>query len=771
MARFHRRMRGAVEHATRESRAHSRSRVVLDRIASRGRSYRVLALLALGALLLVGGVAIAGPGGTIDSSSGNTHGIAKAGPVNPVDGFPDWYADTNSVELEGCIDARDPNCGAVPTPDPTTAPSFPGNYPDEFFYMLADANLVSSGGGKVLAEFGLEGAFANGKIVTGDQMVFSRIRYRISSGVQAGAQYTITHPYGVDVVTPVADSPALFVTQDVGAVVGAFNEVLNGRVGPFLTWDTYGLPVDQGGPPAGYIGDGATAHKVKGSTLGTNFVKIEGPGIGGTNNPNPCPGLAADTSPDCIYTDLFTVVGKKSTRAGVSVARATYSRSADSLTTQIDAFAESKAGQTIVLHAPNGEFPDTNMAIEGTRYWAHVDSSGKPLPATVQVINKTDVPATVKTVKVTDLVTAQVNLEPPVPPATTGTMHILASSSDLSSPPPSLTLPDFGDKVLAAAPAPATGVHDHMQFTAPPETLTVQSSAGGSVTVHVDIKQGMPMNPIPLKAIATVNPNPVDQGVTVTLDSSSSTGNITARTWSGTGPDGQPVDFGSSDPTATKVTYVPLLSGTYTFKVAVTGPAGSPPVTTTDTATVDLVVNEVSTPVARIAPMSATQPQNWPITLDGSGSTGSNYTWSYVGGLPAGAPLITFPNGTNGQTLSFTFPKTENKLTFALKVCNLQNTICSPASIDLAGAHVTLTARVRLKGGRWQIAGTDDSKVADLVTVRTADGNQPGTVVNTAVPDATGAWQIDMKGSTLTANTVNITSDRGGNLPGQAVAR
>jgi hypothetical protein len=61
---------------------------------------------------------------------------------------------------------------------------------------------------------------------------------------------------------------------------------------------------------------------------------IEGPGVGGAlgdANPNPCPtGAPVNYSGpvnDCIYTDLFAIMGKKSTKGGVDVARATYSRS------------------------------------------------------------------------------------------------------------------------------------------------------------------------------------------------------------------------------------------------------------------------------------------------------------------------------------------------------------------------------------------------------------------------------------------------------------
>ena len=75
-----------------------------------------------------------------------------------------------------------------------------------------------------------------------------------------------------------------------------FNRAAAGRIGPFLTWDTLGQPL--GGinppPPAGYIGDSATPHKVVGSPTNFNMVRIEGPGINKTATetharPSPAP--------------------------------------------------------------------------------------------------------------------------------------------------------------------------------------------------------------------------------------------------------------------------------------------------------------------------------------------------------------------------------------------------------------------------------------------------------------------------------------------------
>jgi hypothetical protein len=84
---------------------------------------------------------------------------------------------------------------------------------------------------------------------------------------------------------------------------------MTGRFGPFLTWDTFGQAPAAGGPPAGYVGDAATDHKITGSPLGTNVFRIEGDHVNPTPTVDKCPtvdGLFAD----CVETKLFTVEGK-----------------------------------------------------------------------------------------------------------------------------------------------------------------------------------------------------------------------------------------------------------------------------------------------------------------------------------------------------------------------------------------------------------------------------------------------------------------------------
>ena len=137
-------------------------------------------------------------------------------------------------------------------------------------------------------------------------------------------------------------------------------------------------------------------------------MRIEGAGIGGANNPNPCPttGTNAWTPPigataaDCIQTDLFTLVGKKSTKGGVNIARASYTADAAGATS-IDVFADSKAAQDIVVAADAGRSRLPGHAADrAERPLLRPRHHHGTLPATVDVVNRGDIPQTVKTVKV-----------------------------------------------------------------------------------------------------------------------------------------------------------------------------------------------------------------------------------------------------------------------------------------------------------------------------------------------------------------------------------
>src|SRR5262249_46554546 len=124
---------------------------------------------------------------------------------------------------------------------------------------------------------------------------------------------------------------AIFFTNDVGLTAGAFAEALHGQITAFLR------PADAPGgnalPPVAlpgghtFLADPAALVPITGSPFGTNFVRVDGPNLGG-------PGI------DTIKVDVFNVLGQIHPQPipnQVDVPRATYRRTASSA--QVDVFA------------------------------------------------------------------------------------------------------------------------------------------------------------------------------------------------------------------------------------------------------------------------------------------------------------------------------------------------------------------------------------------------------------------------------------------------
>jgi hypothetical protein len=261
---------------------------------------------------------VAGGTTTVPVTMTATGGVAAVSTeFLPIDGFPTWYRDENGVKLQQCIDPSDPYC--VVLPDATYIPgqplkflptdATPVNFPGEFFYTVADSDLLTTPGcngtaaGTSAYRSAIEGTFVNGEPVDTEQMVFGRERFFVTSGLCPGQTYTVTTPYGVK--TDVADAAGGLKrttnTTDIGCVpvapaTCAWDEALSSPVaGGFLRWDPAQVPA----APAGYIGDAATLHRVVGAPYldgGTpaNYFRIEGPGL----------------PPGGISTNQFTVMGK-----------------------------------------------------------------------------------------------------------------------------------------------------------------------------------------------------------------------------------------------------------------------------------------------------------------------------------------------------------------------------------------------------------------------------------------------------------------------------
>jgi hypothetical protein len=208
--------------------------------------------------------------------------LSKVGPIDPNTGFPFWYEDSKGVRLQTCLEPGGLCLSNLPDPNlpaKVAANEVDSNFPDEMFYWNADAEFTGTNGVTGRLVMAIEGAFTT-RVQLGDQITFSRIRIRISNLVQ-GASYRVIYPYGVNEFDNVSSGDrGINYTEDIG--IGNFpNGPLNGRIGPFLTWDTYGLPVAQGGPPEGFIGDPGVDHTVTGSPLldansqPQNYLRVE----------------------------------------------------------------------------------------------------------------------------------------------------------------------------------------------------------------------------------------------------------------------------------------------------------------------------------------------------------------------------------------------------------------------------------------------------------------------------------------------------------------
>ena len=169
----------------------------------------VATLLALIPLLSVG---------VLTAAPANAVAQVSAG-IDAANGFPSWYEDASGTRVVPCLDPADPNC-ILAGFTPNGPVSFPDNFPDEFFYTIADTDRIRTDGcrggikrGDIRARFALEGAFANTAPAVGDQIVFGRMRITVR-GMCPGV-YTVRHPYGEAGFT-VDDAGDARITTDIG---------------------------------------------------------------------------------------------------------------------------------------------------------------------------------------------------------------------------------------------------------------------------------------------------------------------------------------------------------------------------------------------------------------------------------------------------------------------------------------------------------------------------------------------------------------------------
>ncbi|SEM51963.1 hypothetical protein SAMN05192533_103223 [Mesobacillus persicus] len=673
----------------------------------------------------------------------------KVGPISALNGFPVWYKDENGLRLGLNVDPQDPFSGITPAdlPSPTLPVSFPNNFPSEAFYQLAEAEMTTGTGERARLVLALEAAFVSEEPVDGDQIVFGRVRIRVE-GLVPGAEYTVTHPYGVDTfIAQLDDEDDQFAeinfTEDIGGCNGGeFELALNSRVRPFLQWDPAVTPV----APEGYIGDPNVLHPVIGSVFidsggqPQNIFRIEGPGIGiGSPDRSTTPGFNPDNT---IETRVFSLLGTISTISGVEVPRVNYSQTANTGGV-IDVFAWSDGNLPQTIQVSGTGMNPTILQGTNGQYFARVAFTGETPPSSITVANLSDnSPHSIKEVVPVDFITALASYDTDAQTLTIET----ASSDEVSNP--QLTIVDFG---LGEIVVPPEGI---VTATSPfaPDQVTILSSAGGERTVPVTVT-GNPDAPISVTANAGADQR-VLIGAEVTLDGSNSTGPISSYSWTQTA--GTPVTLVGAD-TATPTFTAPDSVQTLSFTLTVEGEGGP----ATDSVNVE-VIDSAPVPIVD-AGTNQTVQQGSVVTLSGS-VTGdvTSVQWEQTSG-----PTVSLANADT-TTATFTFPFQTDPLTFRLTATGPAGSAFDDTVVSTVADTLTVTrAQFRTRDTEWRISGTSNVAGAGA-TITIYLGNTLGGTVLAEVPvDATGAWQYRVEPSDVepdATRAISIQSSSGGTL-------
>lgn len=479
----------------------------------------------------------------------NTGGLIAVGPTNAAYGFPSWYEDKNHTRLELCLEAQNPLCGFLPgdVPNETAEISFPDNFPDEAFYMLAGSELELPGGGRAVLVLGLEAAFAN-SVTDGDQVVFGRQRIVVKDG-PANQTLTFKHPYGTITIDTDGTGAGKLV-EDISPAIGNFGTALKSNIGPFLKWDT--------GAPAGYLGDPNQDHTVTGSPFGYNKFSVAG---GGLN----------------LETDQFSLMGKLATNSGVSADSAVINGD------MLDIFASSSNSAQLQVEGQDGKFKLTPMVTDPSsgRYYARIQFTGDA-PTSVKITNIADKPASSSTISVSK--PSGISITKAV---FDGSKLDIAATSSVGYPLEVVGLGPLAAPTAAGAPAEAS-----FAVKAPPASITVKHAAGNTASLAVTVAGGSATEPgldplvpaqdpgpvidtgsgggstgdpgtgntgtEPLTATVTASSTTAIRGASVQLDGRSSTGEVSYQWSHVSGPEVKLSSETAANPTVT----VPLWAST-----------------------------------------------------------------------------------------------------------------------------------------------------------------------------------------------------------------
>jgi len=439
------------------------------RMKNNNRPRALLCTLFLAATALIG---------TVQSVNAQV-GLSRVGPTDPVTGYPLWYEDSNGLKLGMCTDLN--SCFFAP-PDATQPPSYPTsptdtnfNWPDELFYWACESSFDGNNGASALLVMALEGAYGGGDVKVGDNIVFARMRIRLT-GLVPGAAYTVTHPYGTETLEMDAFGEVRM-TRDIGiGDPGVFTGALKGDIGPFLVATSF-----TGGAPGDFIASGGiTLQTVTGSPLGTNYFQVDGPGAAAA-----FPGNVVGASTTSVRNSEFAIMGQVASRFGVQADRVYYSKAYD-LTTSVNIWASSSEGQSLVASVDNGpRTPLTPSLIPGTYFLRAELGQLAARPLSLTLTNISDLGGTSLTVPITDLIQIQSATY-----TMGGNLVVAASSSDQTD---AQTLTVEADDTNATNLMTDEGLGKAAADVVlppssnPPASVLVESSAGGSTSRFVTV--------------------------------------------------------------------------------------------------------------------------------------------------------------------------------------------------------------------------------------------------------------------------------------------
>ncbi|MFM7067395.1 MAG: fibronectin type III domain-containing protein, partial [Gammaproteobacteria bacterium] len=422
-----------------------------------------------------------------NNTSANAATAVSSGPLNPVNGFPEYVTDSNGVSLQRCLDAGLCLFDPIVETDPFSLQIGSGG---EAFYWNATAQVVVPGGKRVLtlvmaAETAFLQSGPNGEPINGSQTAFLRLRFTMD--VPVAGTYTVRYPYGTEVFTVETARANRDITHTVDRGFSA-NSTVIGSVGPFLREIL---------PPDGYLGSAVEpGNEVTGSPCNRNFVEITG--VDEFGNPVDWGGgITAVTS------NLFTVMGKfhdGTVQTPLSPTRLTYSRAAQGAG-QIETFAASAPSATVTVK-DGPTIPAGSSRLPAPLTMDHLDTRDSLV---VPVADATALPPVISMTS-TDAGTDPSTLNLPLVDFVdialaeydqdTGVLTVSASSGDRLTP-PRLTLRDY------AAFAPGSALINIFTQT-PPAVVHVDSASGGSASAQVRVKNtnAPPTSPAALSLLA-----------------------------------------------------------------------------------------------------------------------------------------------------------------------------------------------------------------------------------------------------------------------------